>query len=250
MRAGGGMLAGEGFLEDEAGEPVRGAVVTVRETGASVRTNDVGQYTIPLPYETSSLLAHDATGLVARSEPYSPPRPQGLTPVPPMVMVRGAGLRGVLRNPDGDPLPGAALVLEGDGVRRRTEAGENGLFAISGLLSGEYELTVLPFRGWLGFRFPVRVAGEDVDLQDLALLPVRRLRIQVVGQRGEPQANAHVVAEEAGLRRVHAQADELGWVTLVGLAGDDLQFEVRSAVEFRLLPVVRWDGGQLIVVAD
>jgi hypothetical protein len=243
-------LAGDGFVQDQAGEPVRGALVTVRETGVCVRTDEVGHYTIPLPFGTATVFACDPTGLVAGAEPYTPPDRQGRTPLPTMVMLPGATLRGVLRNPDGDPMAGAALVLEGEGIRRRTEAAENGLFQVPGLLGGDYELTVLPCRGFLGFDVPVQIAGDDLDLQDLSLVAEQPLRIQIVGERGEPRANAHVLAEESGFRTTHAQADELGWVLLRGLAGGLFRFEVRSAGDFRSLLVVGRDGYRLIVADD
>lgn len=245
------MLAGEGIVEDAGGTPVVGAVVTVRETGARARTNELGQYTVPLrPDQPASLVAYTADGLFAALEPYNSWMRQGLTPIPPMTMVPGAGIQGVLRDPDGEPMPGATLVLEGEGARRWAEAGVDGLFRIRGLLGGDYLLTVLPFRGFLGFQLPVYLPGTDVDLQDLALLPQVPLRIQVVGEAGEPWPMAHVLAEESGLRRAHAQADEFGWVSLLGLAGDTLHFEVRTAVDFRPLLVLRRNGDQLIVAED
>ena len=96
----------------------------------------------------------------------------------------------------------------------------------------------------------VHIAGDDLDLQDLSLVAEQPLRIQVVGERGEPRADAHVVAEESGLRTTHAQADEFGWVLLRGLAGGGFRFEVRSAGDFRPLLVVRRDGDRLIVADD
>ncbi len=111
-------------------------------------------------------------------------------------------------------------------------------------------LTVLPFRGFLGIQLPVYLPGTDVDLQDLALLHQVPVRIQVVGEAGEPWPMAHVLAEEAGLRRARAQADEFGWVSLLGLAGGSLRFEVRTAVDYRPLLVLRRNGDQLIVADD
>jgi hypothetical protein len=243
-------LWGEGFLRTADGTPIAGAVVTVRETGARARSDEVGRYEVALPHETAFLVAHAADGLLGETESHNPPARQGLTPIPPMTMVPGAGVQGLLRSPDGEPMVGAALILEGEGARRRTEAGADGLFRIRGLLGGNYVLTALPFRGFLGFQLPVYLLGNDVDLQDLALLPQVPLRIQVVGEAGEPWSMAHVLVEESGLRRAHAQADEFGWVSLLGLVGDSLRFEVRTAVDFRSLLVLRRNGDQLIVAED
>lgn len=243
-------LGGEGFLRNANGSPVVGAVVTVRETGARARSDEVGRYEVALPHETALLVAYSADGLLGETELHNPPARQGLTPIPPMLMAPGAGVQGVLRDPDGEPMVGAALILEGEGARRRAEAGVDGLFRIRGLLTGDYVLTVLPFRGFLGFQLPVYLAGTDGDLQDLALLPQVPLRIQVVGEAGEPRSMAHVLAEESGLRRALGQADEFGWVSLIGLAGGNLRFEVRTAVDFRPLLVLRRNGDQLIVAED
>jgi hypothetical protein len=217
----------------------------------SLRTDRVGNYRIPLPRTTASLIARDGRGLVARvdSLPLPRHRVEGLTPLPKLEMVRGARIHGILRGPAEDPIPGALLLEGGKGIVRRTEAGTDGRFEISGLFDGEYELTALPFEGALGFRRTVVVDG-DVELAGLELLPEEELRVQVVGNQGDPQAGAHVVAREAGLRVAHSQADETGWVTLSGLAGGSRQLSVRRDGDFRLLPIVRRDGDRLIVAVD
>lgn len=243
--------AGEGWVTDEDGQLVVGAEVTVVETGATVRTDDVGRYIIPLPRTEVSLIARHEN-LVARAGPLSLPRDrqEGLTPLPKLSMKSGATLRAVLRGPGAVPLTGGAVILEdGRGLVRRAEAGTGGKVEISGLLEGEYQLTALPFRGSMGFRLPVLVHG-DLELGELELLPEEELRVQVVDRRGNPQALAHVVVEEAGLRIAHSRADDDGWVTLSGLAGGNRQFTVRSSTDFRVLPVLGLDGDQLIVAVD
>jgi hypothetical protein len=233
------LLAGEGFLEGEDGQPVAYGVVTVRETGVRATADRNGRYRIPLPDGAATLLAHDESGRVAQSEPVYGVRRQGLVPLPDLTLRPGLVLRGRLLDPDGEPSVGAALRLRGQGIRRLERSAEGGVFAFTGLIRDTYILEALPHRGALGFERQVRLdSGTDLEL---SLVKARPLRVQVVERGAAPLAQVHVLAEEGGLRRAHACTSADGYATLEGLGPGPFAFEVRKPTSFATYDIVGYE---------
>lgn len=239
---GDGLLIGEGFVKDVAGSSVARARVVVRGTPAGVLSDPVGRYTIPLPTGPSSVVAFDTNGRVAASAPMSHARNQGKVPLPDLVLRDGITLRGRLVDDDGAPCGGATLVLDNDGVTRRSSTDESGGFAIAGLIAGDSHLTVLPHAGHLSLERRLAI-DADTDLGDLVFERASQvpMRLTVVDGEHRPIAHAHVVAEQTSWRRAYGQANEFGQVCLAGLGSGPIEFEVRSD-ESKPLAVVGWDA--------
>jgi hypothetical protein len=244
-----GLLFGEGWIRGVDGRRVANARVTVRETGASERSDENGRYLIPLDGGPCTLVAFDGTGGVAVSETQLPPRLQGKVPLPDLQLAQGPTIRGRLINRDGDPLVDAAVLVETGGVRRATRTEQGGLFSVAGLVAGDCELIVLPFRGHLGARIPLLVE-RDANLPDIRVQrPLQEpVRLQVVDETGAAQAFVHVVADQlAGLCRAYAQADGEGRVALRGLGEGDIDFEVRD-LAYVPVTVAGFDAGRRILI--
>lgn len=254
LAAGGdGLLVGEGWVRGSTGPTPAGVQVTVRETGASTRTDETGRFMLPLGTGPCTLVAFDGLGAVAMAETFTPSRKQGKIPLPQLELTPGPALRGRLINAEGEPLVDAAVVLETGGVARTVRSGQGGMFAVLGLVQGECELSVLPHRGHLGMRIPL-VVEADADLADVVLERPRQEphRVYVVDRRGRPLPFFHVVADQlTGLCRAYAQADADGVAVLRGLAEGDVDFEVRKP-DFAPVGIDSFDDGsmRLVVAPD
>lgn len=221
----GTLLAGEGFLVDQAGRELAKAIVLVEETGERVRADEYGRFRVPLPAESCSILAYDAEGRVGHMA-FKPSRSQGVMPLGEIHLNYGLELAGILHDKDRAPAQIAALELRRNGMHRRQFTDASGRFAFRGLLPGEYELIAYPHRGDLGFRQLITLKGSmDADWK---LEASRSLRIQVLEQTAGPQALAHVRLDAEGIGSRYAQADSEGYVLFEGLGTGPFAFEVRD----------------------
>ncbi len=244
-------LAGEGLVEDEEGQPVPSAVVTVHETGVSVRADEHGRYRVPLPKPTGDsvfhLIARDHSSRVVRTQVAQTAQQRGLRPLPTLQVAAGQEVMGFLKDGAGNPADGAGLVLSGEGQVRRVITGGDGEFGIRGLLAGDYQLSALPHRGWVGFCRELSVgedASRDVELQ---LRPERPLTILVENAAGEPQTNVVVIAHEAGYRKAHGRTDARGRTILRGLGDGMLTFtahRLADGVDPQEIEVLRYDASE------
>lgn len=247
-------FAGEGFVRDRAGQPVGGALVTVAETGACARTDDIGRYRLALPAAgPATLVVHrsegnDGAGLTGRSEPQAFERRHGLVPLPDVTVAGGCAIRGTVRDPRGQPLAGVPLLLRGHGLQRCLLSGGDGVFRIAGLLAGSYDLLAYSWRGAIGAVQQVRLDAAVVDCE-LRLLPADHRSMRVVDESGRPVPNAYVAASIAGHRRDVAQADEAGRLQVVATPDTGTEFEVRGAEHFNELPLRSVGVDGVLVVA-
>jgi vitamin B12 transporter len=97
----------------------------------------------------------------------------------------GAALSGIVRSPDGTPLPHLVLTLSGAGGGRTVLSGPEGRYRVESLTPGDYELAAdAP-----GFRLspePRVTVGEGETRLDLALVPAPvREHVVVSATRGE-----------------------------------------------------------------
>jgi len=241
-------LAGEGLVEDEDGDPVAYAVVTVVETGASVRASEQGRYRIALPVPSAEdvaafhLIARDHNGRVVRAKVEHTQQQSGLRPLPTLQVTTGHQVSGFLKDGSGKPANGAGLVLSGQGQVRRVVTGGDGEFGIRGLLAGEYELSTLPHKGWVGSKRELSVGGDAQDVE-LQLRPERPLTIVVQNQAGEPQAGVHLVVCETGYRTAQGRTDARGRVILRGLGDGELTFTAHRDPD-QELEILRYDAGE------
>lgn len=241
-------LSGEGLVEDEDRAAVAHAVVTVVETGASVRADETGRFRIPLPVpsgkegEVFHLIARDQSGRVVRTKVEHTRQMQGLRPLPTLKVTAGHQVTGFVKDGAGNTASGAGLVLSGQGQVRRVVTGGDGEFGIRGLLAGGYELSTLPHKGWVGSKREMAVGSEAQDVE-LQLRAERPLTIVVQNQAGEPQADVCVVARETGYRSAHGRSDARGRVFLRGLGDGELTFTARKGAD-KDLEVLRYEAGQ------
>lgn len=240
-------LAGEGVVQDEDRAPAAYAVVTVVETGASAKADENGRYRIPLPVpsgkdgEAFHLIARDRSGRVVRTKVEHTRQKQGLRPLPTLEVTTGHQVTGFVKDGTGNAASGAGLVLSGQGQVRRVVTGGDGEFGIAGLLAGEYELSTLPHKGWVGSKRELAVGNEAQDVE-LQLRPERPLTIVIQNQAGEPQADVYLVATETGYRSVHGCSDARGRVFLRGLGNGELTFSARKGRD-QELEILRYDAG-------
>jgi hypothetical protein len=230
---------GDGFLRNAAGAPVADAVIAVLETGASAVSDEVGHFVVPLPVGDATLIARSGDGSVARLGPVRNELTAGKVPLHTAVLRRGRALRGLIKDPVGEPCAGAPLVVRGEGLRVYATTDASGGFAMNGLVDGVYEIEALPHRGWLGARRDVLVQRDVVELGDIALLAERPRRVQVVD--GEAQGLSGVlvlVREEESGRRAHGRTNDEGYVGLSGLGGGAVVFEAYDASR-RALEILR-----------
>lgn len=243
-----GILAGEGTVVDERGRPVADAVVSAVGTGRRAVTDETGRYRLPLdPDRGATVVARHAGRGIARMEVPAPSRRQGLIPIAQLKLRPGARLRGYVQDATGDPAGGAALQLSGPGVRTTVLADASGGYSFAHLWPGDdYVLEALPWRGNVGARKRIR-AGRDLDVE-LRLRPERPLLLQVRDPDARPRPGVHVLAVAGGRPRAYGVADDLGRVTLRGIAGDDFEFEAYERESLARLEVVRYDRAQRILV--
>mgnify|MGYP003954955715 CR=1 FL=1 len=71
------------------------------------------------------------------------------------------------------------MQLRGEGLVRSLESGRDGMFRISGLIAGSYELVAMAWRGTFGSSQQVRVDASVVDC-DLHLTAAEERRMRVV----------------------------------------------------------------------
>lgn len=246
-------LRGEGVVLAADGRPLVGAYVTAVGGEAWARTDQAGRYRLALPSQQPVLVVHqpesqgDGLGLAARSEPLELPRGAGLVPLPDLTAMPGLALRGVLRDARGVPLSGVALQIRGEGLSRTVESGMSGMFRLTGLLRGSYEVQPLGHRGQLGGRQRVMV-DERVGECDIQLVATQDRRVQVVDEAGVPRPGVHVAGSWAGQRRSVAVADAEG-VVAIAVAAAALVWEVREGPDFVALRVQHYDedAGRLVV---
>jgi hypothetical protein len=242
-------FTGEGFVGDAAGKPVAGALVVVTETGACARTDDIGRYRIELPASgPATLLVHDPEGGNGlRAEPKEFTRRKGLEPLSPLTAVRGALIRGTVRDASGQPLAGVPLLLRGQGLQRSFLTGTDGVFRMAGLLAGSYQLLACAWRGAVADVHKVQVDAAVVDC-DLRLEAVAPRHLRVVDEAGKAVPRAFVATTFHGGRRGVAQADQEGRVDLPGPQQAEAGFEV-CAADHRTLTVRRVLADGVLVVA-
>jgi hypothetical protein len=244
-------LVGDGFVIDGDGKGVANAMVAVVGTELRARTDDIGHYRIPLPGPgTELVVSQPETGLCCRSEVLpladgkAPLSKKGMVPLPDLVPKPGAAIRGTIRDPKGVPVEGVPMQLRGVGLVRSLESGRDGMFRISGLIAGSYELVAMAWRGTFGSSQQVRVDASVVDC-DLHLTAAEERRMRVVDAGGQPVARAYVATSVAGRRSEVVRADDQGWVELAMAKGTS-DFEVRGD-DLRQWCVKHGDGDQLVV---
>jgi hypothetical protein len=247
-------FTGEGFVHNADGKPVASALVTVAESGACARTDEIGRYRIELPADgTATLLAHDpdgenGAGRTARSEPQQFARRHGLVPLPGMVATRGAAIRGTIRDSSGQPLAGVPLLLRGQGLQRSFRSGTDGAFRMAGLLAGSYQLLACAWRGAVAPPHRVDLSGPVADC-DLRLEATAPRHLRVIDENGKPVPRAFVATTFLGGRRGVGQADQAGALDLPTAQQSEATYEVRTAVDHRELPLRRMEADGVLVVA-
>ena len=235
-------LTGEGFARDEQGKALENAFIVVVETGATTRTNEAGQFRVPLPTQgVATLMLHkpagtSGTGLAARAEPFEVPGRSGKLPVTDIIGLPAAMIRGTVRDADGRPLAGVPLQVICEGVARTIASGDGGAFRLGGLLPGQCRVRAFAFRGALGTERAFELSSLVNDCE-LHLRSADRRRLRVVTSSGKPVARAIVATSIDGLRRGLSRADDDGWVDLRA-ASEDAHYEVRTADDYRELEVV------------
>jgi hypothetical protein len=231
---------GDGFVRTDAGAPAAGALIAVLETGASAISDDVGHFLVPLPVGAATLVARDAEGRVARLGPVQNALAAGKVPLETALLRRGHSLRGLVKDPVGEPCAGAPLVVRGEGLRLHAMTDASGGFTVQGLVDGVYEVEALPHRGWLGARRDVLVQRDVVDVGDLALLAERPRRVQVVDSEARGQSGVLVlVREQESGRRAHGRTNAEGYVGLSGIGAGAVVFEAFVDATRRPLEIVR-----------
>jgi len=244
-----GLLAGEGFVKNLNGELVPGALVVVEQTGLSARTDDNGRFRVGLPGQSCTLRVRSTAGEIARVDLEPSTRPQGLVPVPDIVLRPGLALEGMVTRPDGSVGAGVTVRVEAPGIDLVTVSDAAGGFHFVGLSDEPATLTGRAHDGALPVRTVVRPGG-DASIVHLQLLAERPLRVQVV-REGLPVPGVHVYCtEESGLRRGYAQADDQGIVQLRGLAGRAPSFEVRADGTWEPQVVRDYDAAAGILVLE
>ncbi len=250
-------LLGEGTVRTQGGEPVAGAWVTAVGGDAWSRTDEFGRYVLSLPQSPVTLVVHqpdgsgETPGLVARSEPIDIARTDGRVPLPEVVATRAGVIRGVVRNPRGEPVEGVPVQVQGEGIARVFETGAGGAFRLGGLHPGRYVVRPFAFRGALGAPQDVVLADAVVDC-DLRMQSAAERRLRLLNERGAPVAHALVAAEFAGERSAVAETDADGWAALVvaEAAAPSVEFEVRAGEALAAVEVRRFESDSATLVVD
>jgi lysophospholipase L1-like esterase len=97
-------------------------------------------------------------------------------------------LSGVVRTSACEPLPGADVILWGDGTGRRTVSGAGGLFAVDNLTEPRYQLRI----GIVGFRSYERevLPNREGTAPLTVILPLDEIALAETVENGPPQARA------------------------------------------------------------
>jgi hypothetical protein len=239
-------LAGETFVRQADGSAAAGAWVAIPETGAFARSDELGRVRIPLVAgRPVTLIGWDDEGNACLNGPITPRRGAGLVPLPELALESGLSVQGRIHDPDGDPIAAPVRVRSGEFLRESV-ASADGTFAVSGLVAGDYELEVLPHRGWLGRRERVSVS-EGSGVLDIMLHRDRPLQLRVVDRGSRALPGIHVVARDDADRRAHGVTDRDGEVMVRGLSDRLVEFEVRDARLERLL-IDSWAEEQSVLV--
>ncbi|MBL8750732.1 MAG: carboxypeptidase regulatory-like domain-containing protein [Planctomycetes bacterium] len=250
-------LLGEGTVRNQGGEPVAGAWVTTVGGDAWSRTDEFGRYVLSLPQSPVTLLVHqpdgsgETPGLVARTEPIDVARTDGRVPLPEVVAMRAGVIRGVVRDPRGEPVEGVPVQVQGEGIARVLETGAGGAFRLGGLHPGRYVVRPFAFRGALGAPQDVVLADAVVDC-DLRMQSAAERRLRLLNERGAPVAHALVAAEFAGERSAVAETDADGFAALVvaEAAAPSVEFEVRAGEALTAVEVRRFEADSATLVVD
>ncbi|HWS53574.1 MAG TPA: hypothetical protein VN228_05585 [Pyrinomonadaceae bacterium] len=127
---------------------------------------------------------------------------------------REAGADGARKN---EPLAGAALVVEGEGVRRELRADDRGRFSLPGLKPGAYKVRLTPPEGLFAYQTEqeVRVGDRGCGVADFYVVDDGRIGGRVTDAAGQPVPKILldlVLAEKvgAGDSPLYAEADEEG----------------------------------------
>jgi protocatechuate 3,4-dioxygenase beta subunit len=196
-------LSVRGEVVDEQRRPIAG--VRVSSIGESVLTDTRGAFALRVTKGTSTQLRFDHPGYIPVERVVSggPGEEQSLDST---VLSRGPGIRGVVVDPGGNPIPQvvvSAMLQAGASGKGRpwgeATSDEQGRFAIHGLAHGEYRLDC---------------RGHFADAQDVHTGAKKEARV-VVGEEtrltgrvlcsGEPVPGARITASMAGAT--------LGWAT-------------------------------------
>jgi len=245
-------LRGEGVVRHPDGSPLAGAGVLAVGSGLWARSDDFGRFAVPLPLPSTSLVVHAPEGgtgdqgFALAATPVVPERNRGAVPLPDLVAAPALAIRGIVRDPRGQPLVGVPVEIEGPVFRRVVDTGAGGAFRCGGLAAGSYTVQPFAWRGALGLRRDVALADTSVDL-DLQLVAAEEVRLRVVDERGGPAAGVYVATSVGGARRGVARADAHGYAA-VPLAAST-EFDVRTAKEWAPVPVRRFEEPATLVVA-
>ncbi|MEO0649518.1 MAG: carboxypeptidase-like regulatory domain-containing protein [Planctomycetota bacterium] len=152
------------------------------------------------------------------------------------VVVSASGLSGTIRDPDGAPQPGLALLMREDAEATlfagRDLASADGRFAFRGLPHGRYRLTVFPFLpgAAAAIDVPYVVDGSDLDVE-LELDPGAALDVRCVTPDGAPVADAQLVLTAPSGRRLpddgRLRTELDGRYRVLALAEGEWTLEVR-----------------------
>ncbi|MEO6598122.1 MAG: carboxypeptidase-like regulatory domain-containing protein [Planctomycetota bacterium] len=224
-------LTGEGIVRTPDGSPLMGAYVKAVGTDLWSRTDEIGRYVLPLTTSTPTLLVHcpdngsDQRGFAMRSEPLALARASGVVPLPELVANPAGNIRGTVRDGRGTPMSGVPVRVRGEGVARLFETGVGGIFRISGLMPGRYEVQPLAFRGSIGRSREVLLDSPVADC-DFHMESAEERQLRVLDEGGSPVGLVYVSTSIEGVRRGVAQADAFGWAAVPIAA--DMEFEVRT----------------------
>lgn len=251
-----GALRGEGFVRGPDRAPLDDAWVVVAETGAMARTDVGGRYEIALREGPNTVIVQhrgkDDGGLCGRGEPFVPERTKGRVPMPDLLLAEGGAVRGTVRDPDGAPQPGAPVRVAGEGFARTLLAGDGGVFRLSGLAPGSYEVTALAHHGALGASRTVQLGVGQLSAGtadcELHLRSAALRRLRVVDESGAAVRSVTVATSIEGQRREVARGDAEGYVQLRA-STSDASYEVRAGAELQPRRVVenRAESDQLVV---
>jgi protocatechuate 3,4-dioxygenase beta subunit len=263
------VLAGR-VIDAESRAPVPGALVWASaDPGAFVRADGEGRFRLTLPTRRRPELEIAAAGFLSRKAALSGAQlasRRGST----FALARAAGLRGKVVDPQGRPLPGAAVVAvaeralgerafaPSDPVTERALSGPQGQFELRLLHPGQgYEV-----RASRPGAFPAagRVTAGDPAAQPcaltLVLAPARPVRGKVQDPAGRPIADAEVVlrpalrpglspAPGADAEGTTARSDAKGLFAVAEAPAAEIELAARKkGYAPALLPALRIPAGQ------